>query len=252
MPPENSGQHKVDSYKFRMFPGMSRPSITASIALGALILVSMCSASPRQPEPRPSAHPSPPPSQTPRPDPNFGRLHWREVGPAGAGGRVAAVAGSASDPFLYYLGTAGGGVWKSNDGGASWNPVFSKEAVSSIGAVEIDPTNNKTVWAGTGETHPRNNVSYGNGIYKSTNGGDSWRDVGLKNTRNISRIVINPQNPKVVVVAAFGDFFANNPNGGVWRTDDGGRSCQHTLFLGPQTGASDLAIDPKNPNILFP
>jgi len=173
------------------------------------------------------------------------------VGPAGGGGRVAAVAGSASDPFLYYLGAAGGGVWKSNDGGASWDPVFSKEAVGSIGAVEIDPTNNKTVWVGTGEANPRNNVSYGNGIYKSTDGGDTWHDVGLKNARNISRIAVNPKNPKVVVVAAFGDFFADNPNGGVWRTDDGGRSWQHTLYIGPQTGASDLAMDPKNPNILF-
>ena len=225
--------------------------MTASVVLAALFLTSLCGAAPREPEPRPSARPSPHPSATPTPDPNFGRLHWREVGPAGAGGRVAAVAGSASDPFLYFLGTAGGGVWKSNDGGTSWDPVFSKEAVSSIGAVEIDPTNNKVVWAGTGEANPRNDVSYGNGIYKSTDGGDTWHDVGLKNARNISRIAVNPKNPKIVVVAAFGDFFADNPNGGVWRTEDGGRSWQHTLYLGPQTGASDLAMDPKNPNILF-
>ena len=245
------GLCKVDRHELRIYPAMSKPPFSASVMLAAFLIVSLCGAGPRQPEPRPSAHPPPHPSPTPTPDPNFGRLHWREVGPAGAGGRVAAVAGSASDPFLYYLGAAGGGVWKSDDGGASWNPVFSKEAVGAVGAVEIDPTNNKTVWAGTGEANPRNDVSYGNGIYKSTDGGDSWHNVGLSHARNISRIAINPNNSKVVVVAAFGDFFADNPNGGIWRTDDGGRTWQHTLYLGPQTGASDLAMDPKNPNILF-
>lgn len=223
---------------------MSKPSFTASFTLAALIVVAFCGAAPH---PKPSPSPKP----TPTPNPVYGRLHWREVGPAGAGGRVAAVAGTASDPFLYYLGSAGGGVWKSDDGAASWNPVFAHEPVASIGAVEIDPTNKKVIWVGTGEANPRNNVSYGDGIYKSIDGGEKWHNMGLKGARHIARIAINPKNPKVVVVAAFGDFFADNPNGGIWRTEDGGRTWQHTLFVGQQSGGSDLAMDPHNPNVVF-
>jgi len=164
---------------------------------------------------------------------------------------VAAVAGTAADPFLYYVGAAGGGVWKSDDGGASWNPVFNNQPVAAIGAVAIDPTNKDVVWVGTGEANPRNDVSYGDGVYKSTDGGKTWHDVGVKGARHIARIAINPKNPNIVIVAAFGDFFADNVNGGVWRTADGGHTWQHTLYIGPQTGASDIAIDPKNPSIVF-
>jgi photosystem II stability/assembly factor-like uncharacterized protein len=164
---------------------------------------------------------------------------------------VAAVVGTASDPFLYYVGAAGGGVWKSADGGTSWNPVFDKEPVAAIGALAIDPKDKKTVWVGTGEANPRNDVSYGNGVYKSTDGGDSWRDVGVRGARNIARIAIDPKDTKTVLVAAIGDFFADNPNGGVWRTSDGGRTWQHTLDVGLQSGASDVAIDPVDPRVVF-
>src|SRR5579864_2665966 len=120
-----------------MYAVMKKASLALRIAIAAFIFIAFIAAVP-QPKPRPS------PTQTP--NPIYGRLKWREVGPAGAGGRVAAVAGTASDPFLYYLGAAGGGVWKSDDGGASWNPVFSKQPVGAIGAVEIDPTNKNVVW----------------------------------------------------------------------------------------------------------
>ena len=115
-------------------------------------------------------------------DPGAGVLQyeWRAIGPAATGGRVAAVAGSATDPKLYYVGSAGGGVWKSANGGQTWDPVFEKEGVAAIGAVTIDPTNNTTVWVGTGETNPRNDVSYGDGVYKTTDGGEHWTNVGLK------------------------------------------------------------------------
>ncbi len=211
------------------------------IMFAALVLI-FCGAAPRS---KTSV------STEPSPNPVYGRLHWREVGPATAGGRVAAVAGTASDPFLYYLGSAGGGVWKSDDAGASWDPVFAKEPVAAIGAVVIDPTNKNTVWVGTGEGNPRNDVSYGDGIYKSTDAGKTWKNVGLQGARYIPRIVVNPRNPNIVVVATFGDYFADNPNGGVWRTGDGGRTWQHTLFVGPRSGGCDLAQDPQNPNIIF-
>ncbi|HYL27846.1 MAG TPA: hypothetical protein VEW74_08420, partial [Candidatus Nitrosotalea sp.] len=109
----------------------------------------------------------------------YANLTWRSIGPAVAGGRVAAVAGTAQDDQLYYLGTAGGGVWKSVNGGATWDPVFEKEPVGAVGAVAIDPTNERVVWAGTGEANPRNNVSYGSGLYKSTDAAKTWTRVGL-------------------------------------------------------------------------
>jgi hypothetical protein len=109
----------------------------------------------------------------------YANLSWRSIGPAVAGGRVAAVAGTPQNDQLYYLGTAGGGVWKSSNGGATWEPVFEKQAVSAIGAVAIDPTNERVVWAGSGEANPRNNVSYGDGLYKSTDGAKSWARSGL-------------------------------------------------------------------------
>jgi photosystem II stability/assembly factor-like uncharacterized protein len=221
---------------------MSRLSLAAHCALGVFFIFSFLNAAPK---PKSTTNPMP------TPNPVFGRLHWREVGPAAAGGRVAAVAGTASDPFLYYLGAAGGGVWKSSDGGASWDPVFDKQDTMAIGAVAIDPTNKNVVWAGTGEGNPRNDVMYGDGLYKSTDGGKTWLKVGLQQTRYISRIAINPHNPNIVVVSAFGDFFADSRYGGIYRTDDGGKSWKQTLYVGAQTGGSDLAMDPKNPNIIF-
>ena len=227
-----------------IYGDMNKPRFLAGIALAAIAVVGLCGAA--------APHKSPPkPPPGPTPNPIFGRLHWREVGPAGAGGRVAAVAGTASDPSLYYVGAAGGGVWKSSDGGATWDAVFTKEPVAAIGAVAIDPANKNVVWVGTGEANPRNDVSYGDGVYKSIDGGKSWRNVGIKGARHIARIAVDPKNSNVVLVAAFGDFFADNVNGGIWRTEDGGRTWQHTLYAGPQSGGSDLAIDPQDPSIVF-
>ncbi len=134
-------------------------------------------------------------------------MSWRGIGPAAYGGRIAAVAGSATDPKLYYVGAAGGGVWRSTNGAQSWDSVFDKKSVAAIGAVTIDPVDNKIVWVGTGEANPRNDVSYGDGVYKSTDGGDTWTNVGLKGTRHIARILVDPHNHNHVVVAALGDVF---------------------------------------------
>jgi photosystem II stability/assembly factor-like uncharacterized protein len=178
-------------------------------------------------------------------------MSWRGMGPATAGGRVTAVAGIATDPKLYYAGAAGGGVWKSENSGQTWDPVFDKEGTAAIGAVTIDPTNEDIVWAGTGEANPRNDVSYGDGLYKTTNGGDKWTNVGLKGTKYISRIIVDPRNHNHVVVAALGDVFSDSSDRGVYVTDDGGATWKQTLYVGPESGAADLAMDAQNPSVLY-
>jgi photosystem II stability/assembly factor-like uncharacterized protein len=178
-------------------------------------------------------------------------MSWRSIGPAAGGGRVAAVAGSASDPKLYYVGAAGGGVWKSENGGQTWDPVFDKGGVGAIGAVTVDPTDEKTVWVGTGEANPRNDVSYGDGVYKSTDGGDTWLEVGLKGTKYVSRILVDPRNHNHVVVGALGDVFSDTPERGVYVTNDGGKTWKQTLYVGPESGASDLAMSAQDPNVVY-
>jgi photosystem II stability/assembly factor-like uncharacterized protein len=236
-------------------------------ALAALFFCSGTAVAPAQ-APAPEANPSAPPvpalagpsaaptaaasaAPSPTPTPPYNRVVFREVGPAVSGGRIASVTGVADDPKLYYLGTAGGGVWKSVNGGATWSPVFDKTGVSSIGAVAIDPKNHEIVWAGTGETNPRNDVSWGDGVYKSTDGGKTWANVGLAATHAIASIVIDPRDPNAVVVGALGDVFADSPERGVYRTADGGKTWSKTLFVGPRSGVSELVADPKNPDVLY-
>ncbi len=227
---------------FCVAPGEAQPTPTPAPAKQALPLPT-----------HPPGKPSPVPSATasPTPGPPYGNMEWREIGPALPGGRVAAVAGSATDHNLYYLGSAGGGVWKSSDGGETWQAVFEKEKVAAIGAVAIDPKNNDIVWVGTGESNPRNDVSYGDGIYKSTDGGKTWKNVGLHGTRHIARILIDPRNPNHVIAGALGDVFGPSSERGVYVTDDGGATWSRTLFVSDQSGVSDLALDVQNPNVVY-
>ncbi len=178
-------------------------------------------------------------------------LQWRETGPAAGGGRITSVVGSTRDPALYYVGAAGGGVWKSTDGGAAWNPVFDKENAGAIGAIAIDPSDDSTVWVGTGESNPRNDVSYGDGLYKSTDGGKTWANVGLRETKYISRILIDPSNPQHVIIGALGDVFSDSSERGVYVTFDGGKSWSKTLYVGPRSGISDMAMNPRTPNVIY-
>src|SRR6185436_1825711 len=152
-------------------------------------------------------------------------LGVRNIGPAKVSGRVAAVAVTSVDgKTLIYGGAASGGAWKSEDGGTTFNPVFDKNTVQSIGAISIDPSNPKTIWVGTGEPWTRNSVSVGDGVYKSIDGGDNWTNMGLPESERIARILINPENTNTVYVCATGKLWSDSNERGVYRTTDGGKS----------------------------
>ncbi|HEX3985477.1 MAG TPA: hypothetical protein VHX13_02615 [Acidobacteriaceae bacterium] len=178
-------------------------------------------------------------------------IAFREIGPAISGGRVTAVAGVAGNPNVYYVGAADGGVFRSDDGGTTWKAYFQHQAVASIGAMAVDPRNPDVVWIGTGEANVRNDISFGDGVYKSTDGGKTWQHLGLDRTYQISAIAIDPLDPSTVFVAAMGSPWQDNAERGVFRTTDGGKTWQKVLYLGPGVGISDLAMNPQNPQILF-
>ena len=160
----------------------------------------------------------------------FGTLKAREIGPAIMSGRITSVDAWNEDACLVYVGSAGGGLWKSTNGGTTFKDVF-KDEVQSIGAVAIDQNHKDTVWAGTGESWTRNSISIGNGIYKTTNGGDDWQNVGLEKTEHISKIIVNPKNSNEVYVAALGDVWAPNAERGVFKTVDEEKPGKKFLLL---------------------
>jgi photosystem II stability/assembly factor-like uncharacterized protein len=180
----------------------------------------------------------------------FTQLKYRAVGPAG--NRASAVAGVPGNPLISYVGAASGGVWKTADGGVDWHPVFDHEPAQSIGALAIAPSNPSIIWAGTGETfYIRGSTSIGNGIYKSSDGGRTWKLMGLEKTGRIGRIVIDPYNANIVFAAAEGSSFGPSQDRGVYRTTDGGATWQRVLFVNPDTGAADIAMDSHDPDILL-
>ena len=179
----------------------------------------------------------------------YAALQFRYIGPAG--NRTSAVAGVPANPLVYYAGAASGGIFKTTDGGARWTPVFDDQPISSIGALAVAPSDPNIVWAGTGEAFIRSNISIGNGIYKSTDAGKTWTHMGLDRTGRIARVVIDPRNPDVVFAAAMGHSYGPQPDRGVFRTTDGGRTWQKVLFVDDNTGCSDIAMDPTNPRVLF-
>ena len=180
----------------------------------------------------------------------FAALKWREIGPY-RGGRSVAVAGSVKRPYEYWMGTTGGGVFKSTDAGMTWLPVTDKFFGGTIGAIAVAPSNPDIVYVGTGEYPIRGNVSHGDGVYKTVDGGKTWTFLGLKDTRQISRVRVHPTNPDILYVAAQGHVWGPNANRGVFRSRDGGKSWQKVLFRNDSTGVSDLVMDPANPNILY-
>jgi len=178
-------------------------------------------------------------------------MEARSIGPAGMSGRVAAIDAVEADPDVVYVGAASGGVWKSTNGGLTWEPLFDDQPVASIGAIAVFQPNPDIVWVGTGEGNPRNSVSVGNGVYRSLDGGKTWAHLGLEKTERIYRIVVHPTDPGIVWVAALGQAWGENPERGVFKTEDGGKTWQRVLYIDEKTGASDLVIDPRNPNKLY-
>ncbi len=178
-------------------------------------------------------------------------LEWRLVGPF-RGGRVVAVAGHPSEPATFYMGSTGGGVWKTMDAGTYWENISDGSFKrASVGAIAVSPSDPNVIYVGMGESTIRSNVSHGDGVYKSTDGGRSWRHMGLAATRNISKVRIHPTNPDIVYVAALGHAHGPNRERGVYRSKDGGATWEQALFRSSEAGAVDLSIDPNNPRILY-
>ena len=184
------------------------------------------------------------------PDALMNGLKWRLIGPF-RGGRVVAVAGVPGDPTTFYFGGVNGGIWKTTDAGTVWTPIFDKQPVASIGALGVAPSDPKTIYAGTGETDIRSDLSSGNGVYRSTDGGANWTHIGLEDTRQISRIAVDPRDANVVYVGALGHAYGPNPERGVYKSVDGGSHWTKVLDTGNEVGVSDLAICLGDPQLLF-
>lgn len=182
---------------------------------------------------------------------DFKAMKFRNIGPAGMSGRITAIDVDLSKPDRIFAGSASGGVWLSENGGISWKPVFDEQSSLAIGAIRINQKNPSEIWVGTGEGNPRNSLNTGNGIYKSLDGGKTWKHMGLENTRTIHRIIVHRDNPDIVFAAALGSPWGPNGDRGVFKTTDGGKTWRKILFVNNLTGAADVVTDPANPNKLI-
>jgi hypothetical protein len=180
----------------------------------------------------------------------FGQIEARSIGPAVMGGRITAIEGVNSNPKILYVGSAGGGVWKTTTAGFSFEPVFEKYP-QSIGALAIDQNHPDTLWVGTGECNMRNSVSVGLGIYRSTDGGRNWTKKGLDNSEHISKIIIHPNDANTVFVAVPGKLWSDSPDRGLYKTTDGGKTWEKILYTDEKTGCADIIMDPRNPDVLL-
>src|SRR5690349_23803150 len=180
----------------------------------------------------------------------YAALRWRLIGPY-RGGRVLAVAGVPGDPATFYFGAVDGGVWRTQNAGVTWEPLFDDQPIASIGAIALAPSDPNVIYVGTGEAAIRSDITYGAGVYKSTDGGAHWRALGLADTRHIGKVLVDARNPDVVLVAALGHAYGPNPERGVFRSTDGGRSWTKVLYKNPDIGAIDLAADPGDPTVVY-
>lgn len=203
----------------------------------------------------PTATPVPPATPTPTPDPMasgvFSGMRFRSIGPAVTSGRVIAFAVDPNDRTKYYVAVASGGVWKTVNAGTTWTPVFENEGAFSIGAVALDPKNPSTVWVGTGERNSQRSVGYGDGVYRSDDGGKNWRNVGLKTSEHIGRIAIDPRDSNVVFVAAQGPLWSAGGERGLYKTTDGGKTWKAVISISENTGVTDVVIDPADPDTMY-
>ena len=178
-------------------------------------------------------------------------LKFRNIGPAMASGRIGDIAVNPENPSEYYLAVASGGVWKTTNHGNTYEPVFDNEGSYSIGCITIDPNNTSTIWVGTGENNNQRSVAYGDGVYRSDDGGASWTNMGLKNSEHISKIIVDPRNSDVVYVAAYGPLWSAGGDRGVYKTTDGGKTWKQIHFISENSGTCDLVMDPTNPDVLY-
>ena len=177
----------------------------------------------------------------------FKNMKARAIGPAAMSGRITAIDAVVSNPDIIYAGAASGGVWKTENGGTTWMSIFDENPILNIGAIAIQQSNPSVVWVGTGEGNPRNSVNLGAGIFKSLDGGRSWKSMGLEKTKNIHRIIIDPTNPNIVYVGVIGNPFADHPERGVFKTIDGGQTWEKILYTNERSGVGDMVMDPSNP-----
>ncbi len=181
----------------------------------------------------------------------FSGLKWRSIGPAFTSGRIADFAVNPKNHAIYFVATASGGIWKTENDGITFKPVFDKYGAYSIGALAMDPNNCNVIWAGTGENNHQRAIGYGNGVYKSSDGGKSWKNMGLKDSRQIGKILIDPRNSDVVYVAAEGSIWGPNEERGVFKTTDGGKTWEKVLFISENTGVADMCFEPGNPDVIY-
>ncbi|BAO77354.1 glycosyl hydrolase, BNR repeat precursor [Winogradskyella sp. PG-2] len=182
---------------------------------------------------------------------NISGLKWRNVGPALTSGRISDFAFNPNNPFEYYVAASSGGVWKTVNSGVTYEPIFDSQGSYSIGCVTIDPSNHNVIWVGTGENNNQRSVAYGDGIYKSEDGGNSWKHMGLKTSEHIGKIIVHPNNSDVVYVAAIGPLWNKGGDRGLYKTEDGGKTWSSIIDVDEHTGVNDIVMDPRNPEVLY-
>jgi photosystem II stability/assembly factor-like uncharacterized protein len=249
---------------------LPRILVRLSCAIFFVLMLSLTAQAQPESRPTPPATPSPQvakpdepkrPEQTQAEDENrprdpmssatFNGLRFRSIGPAFTSGRVIGFAVEPNNPSRYFVASASGGVWKTANDGITWTSVFDREGSYSIGCIALDPKNPLTVWVGTGENNSQRSVSYGNGIYRSDDGGKTWKNVGLKTSEHIGRIAIDPKDSNIVYVAAQGPLWGPGGERGLFKTTDGGKTWKNILNISEHTGVTDVVVDPNNPETVY-